>query len=133
MLLSAQRESKGLADWLCCMRIRRPEARCMGAGTLNCVAEPPLTNFIRRWYVPNLLKPIGKAVAAAITVGFFSFSVWSAVQLEMDFNPEWFAPKDPYLEDAFYIRDAYWDSSQIPGIVAAASLLCCFMVDEQIG
>eukprot|EP01062_Namystynia_karyoxenos_P053405 TRINITY_DN4323_c0_g1_i1.p1 TRINITY_DN4323_c0_g1~~TRINITY_DN4323_c0_g1_i1.p1 ORF type:complete len:947 (+),score=373.46 TRINITY_DN4323_c0_g1_i1:83-2923(+) len=105
------------ADCCCCVRV---DAQSGWFGCCN--TEKPESENQKRWLqrlmstqLPDvLLTPAGTAVVAAAAVGLLVAGVIGTVNLEMDFDFEWFVPKDSELQDTFAMRDRHFVSRNLP-------------------
>lgn len=106
LVMVAEREAAGRLDYACCIKAKDPKED-------NKDYEEPLTRFMKNYYAPALLSPIGKSVVIVGTIGLVSFSAWAAQELEVDFDYEDFVPSDSTFRDTIDIREEYFGTEAV--------------------
>eukprot|EP00051_Salpingoeca_urceolata_P035122 m.28290 g.28290 ORF g.28290 m.28290 type:complete len:877 (+) comp8799_c0_seq1:695-3325(+) len=116
MYYGDRREKDGRADMICCTIPSDPNAGCCRKSSEPFDRTKPtqLTKFLTSFARNVLITPAGKAVVLTITLILFASSLYGATQVKSDFDIEWFAPDNSYIQESYDVRDRYFTGRNIP-------------------
>lgn len=126
LTLDARRQEQKRVDMLCCLH-REPEVPCCALPILASAAKPErmlradgsdtpsMASRLASQYLPRMvLTPVGKGVVLALAVGLVAAGTVGAVQVEQNFDIEWFTPDSSPLQRTYDVRDTYFQGQNMP-------------------
>ncbi|GAQ89032.1 putative Patched family protein [Klebsormidium nitens] len=113
LLLDMRRQAANRVDWLCCIQTSRgPTRGCVGTFTPG--GDNISQRLIGRYLPAAILHWAGKIVVMAITVGLLVLGVAGAVQVQQNFDGDWFVPQKSYYQDVLKVQKQYFQGNVVP-------------------
>lgn len=74
----------------------------------SCSQRELLKMFFERFYGPFLLRTPVKVLILMLTVGMVSVNIWGILQLEQNFDPNWYLMENSYPSEYFNAMKNYF-------------------------